>query len=643
MKLLPAALSILCSLSLAGCIAPAVKPPESEKPVVEAPADDTAGSASGRTAKGFLFPDPGPFKLVTDKDGNELWQARGDLGDYGGTLKLVTFGTGPKTFNGWDASDVESHGIGMLQDDSLVDIDPWTGKPIPKLAKSFSLSPDCRTITFVLRKGLKWSDGQPLNADDIVFTFDKIIKEGFGEGSNKDSISVPGDYPVITKKDDLTVEFKFKKPFSPFLSNLNAIMIAPKHAMIDAVKKGQDYFHTFWNVNCDPKTVVGCGPFIISNYVPGQRVELKRNPHYHMVDKNGRSLPYLDGITIGIVPNQGTMLLKFLGGEVDLLDIRAVRGSDAYQLKSKAKQGNFTLRSLGSDDGTAFLAFNMCRRKNPKTGKYYVNPIKQEWFNDRNFRLAVSHAIDRQGIVNNVMRGVGYPLSTCQTESGLYHNTTLKPITYSLEESAKLLKEAGFAKKDEILYDKKGNRVEIDLMTNSGNTVRDAICITIKESLKKLGIKVNYQPIDFNIMTNKTHNSLDWEAVMMGLSGSRFDPYSGSNVWTSAGRMHEFDQRLPGPGGTVKAPDARPFELEIDRCFDRAAGSYDEKVRRENYNRAEEIAYNEQPFIYIYAPALLTAAHNKLGNYKPTPYGLYYTPKGSMHNIEEIYIKGVKH
>lgn len=643
MKLLPAALSILCSLSLAGCIAPAVKPPESEKPVVEAPADDTAGSASGRSAKGFLFPDPGPFKLVTDKDGNELWQARGDLGDYGGTLKLVTFGTGPKTFNGWDASDVESHGIGMLQDDSLVDIDPWTGKPIPKLAKSFSLSPDCRTITFVLRKGLKWSDGQPLNADDIVFTFDKIIKEGFGEGSNKDSISVPGDYPVITKKDDLTVEFKFKKPFSPFLSNLNAIMIAPKHAMIDAVKKGQDYFHTFWNVNADPRKFVGCGPFIISSYVAGQRVEFKRNPNYHMIDKEGRRLPYLNGITIGIVPDQRTVLLKFLGNEVDLLDVKAIRGSDAYQMKSKAKRDNFTLRSLGSDDGTVFLAFNMCRRKNPKTGKYYVNPIKQQWFNDRNFRWAVSHAVDRKGIVNNVMKGVGYPLSTCETEASLYHNSALKPIEFSLEKSQKLLAESGFVKKGDELYDKKGNRVEFDLMTNSGNSVRDAISITIKESLKKLGIKVNYQPIDFNIMTNKTHNSLDWEAVMMGLSGSRLEPYSGANIWKSGGRMHIFDQRLPGPDNKITAPDARAWEKVIDECYDTAAASYDEAVRRKYFNLAEETIYNEQPFIYVNAVALLTAAHDRLGNYKPTPYGLYYTPKGSMHNIEEIYIKGVKH
>ncbi|HND05680.1 MAG TPA: ABC transporter substrate-binding protein, partial [Candidatus Obscuribacter sp.] len=315
------------------------------------------------------------------------------------------------------------------------------------------------------------------------------------------------------------------------------------------------------------------------------------------------------------------------------------RGMDASVLKQKEKEGNFTLRNLGPDDGTVFLMFNMCRRKDPKTGKFYVDPVKQDWFNSLNFRKAVSHSIDRPSIVNNILRSVGYPLYTCQTTAGVYHNTDLKPITYSLEEAKKLLKEDGFVLKGDELFDKKGNRVEFDLITNAGNTIRDAVCIHIKEQLKLLGIKVNYAPIEFNAMINRTHTTLDWQAMMLGLSGSRLEPYSGANIWKSDGRMHEFDQRLPDEKDQLKVTDARPWELELDKCLDTAAGSFDEKVRAENYKRAEAIAYEQEPLIFIYTNAVLTAARNTMGNYKPTPLAIYYTPKGSLHNLEEIYLK----
>jgi len=652
-KQLIAALTCLVASSLlTACIAPrkaatnrvgiptsslATDPADPNSPT---PVESSAQQPSGKLT--FLFPNPGPAKLVV-KDGVEYWQSRGEVGQFGGSLKLGSFGGGPKTFNPWEASDVESHGIGMLQFDSLVDFDPWTGKAIPKLAKSFTVSPDGRTIDFVMRKGLKWSDGHPLTADDAVFTYGNLIKNGFGETSSRDTISTPGDYPDVVKVGDDTVSFRFKKPFSPFLANLNAVMVAPKHIFEPMTKGSKADFHNFWNINSDPTTFVASGAMIVERYIPGQRLEFKRNPNYSFIDKEGRQLPYLDKMVIGIVPDQNTMIIKFLGEEIDLLDTRSVRGIDAALMKQRESSGNFTMYNLGPDDGTMFLMFNLCQRKDPKTGKFYVDPIKQKWFNDEKFRWAISHAVDRKRIINNVQKGVGYPLSTNETEASLYFNKELKQIEYDPALSAKLLAEAGFVKKGTELFDAKGHRVEFDLLTNSGNTGRDACCIAIKEELKKLGIKVNYQAIEFNTMTNRVHTSLDWQAIVMGLSGSRFEPYGGANVWKSDGRMHMFDTRLPDKDGTVKAPDARPWEIEIDNLLDSAAGTMDEKKRIDYYNRFQKIAYDKQPFIYIYDIMLLTAARNNLGNYKPTPYGIYYTPKGTLHNIEEIYKKGAKH
>ncbi|MBU6452331.1 MAG: ABC transporter substrate-binding protein [Cyanobacteria bacterium REEB67] len=649
-----AALLVLSQPFLSACIAPPPRlPGGASRNLAETllPADEKsrskkkASTASGSSDESpitrVLFADPGPRKLYTDSAGNEYWQGRGEVGKFGGTLRLAEFGAGPKTFNGLDTNDVTSHGIGLIQNESLVDYDPWTGKPIPRLAKSFTVSPDGKTVRFVLRKGLKWSDGHPLTADDVVFTYGTVVKEGFGEISHRDTLSVTGDYPAVNKINDLTVDFVFQKPFAPFLYNLNAVMVAPKHVLEPLTRRPKDEFHNFWDINCDPKTMVGSGPFILERYVVGQRYELKRNPYFGMVDSKGQHLPYLDKVSVGIVPEQNTEIMKFLGGELDLLDVKSVRGQDANMLKHKEQQLNFTLYNLGPDDGTYFIILNLSRRKNPKSGKFFVDPVKQEWFNNLDFRKALSHAINRRSIINNVLKGVGYPLYTVETPASLYFDKALKPIDYSLEEAAALLSHGGFVKKDGQLYDAKGNAVEFDLTTNSGNNIRDAVCIIIKEDLKKLGIKAKYQPMEFNAMIDRVHQSLEFEAVMMGLSGSRFEPYGGANIWKSNARMHMFDSRQCKDEKVPDLKDVRPWEKEIDHCLDAAAGTYDEAARHKLYNRFQEIVYEEQPLIFIYTNVMLTAAKNHVGNYRPTPYGsVYYTPKGSMYNLEEIYLKG---
>jgi peptide/nickel transport system substrate-binding protein len=161
----------------------------------------------------------------------------------------------------------------------------------------------------------------------------------------------------------------------------------------------------------------------------------------------------------------------------------------------------------------------------------------------------------------------------------------------------------------------------------------------IQNDLKKLGMKVNYQPIDFNMLIDKIDSSLDWEAVVMGLTGSRLEPYDGANVWKSNGRLHMFDQRSPGPDEKIVAPDARPWEKEIDSCFDKGATTFDEAQRHKYFDRYQELAFEKQPFIYLFSSLDITAMRNKIGNYLPTPLGVGSPPRGSMHNLEEIFIK----
>jgi peptide/nickel transport system substrate-binding protein len=358
-----------------------------------------------------------------------------------------------------------------------------------------------------------------------------------------------------------------------------------------------------------------------------------------MVDKLNRRLPYLNKFVVLIVPDQNTQLLKFYAGDTDLLDIRAVRGGDAALVKQREKSGNFTMYNLGPDDGTIFLMFNLCRRKNSKTGKFYVDPLKQSWFNNRYFRQAISHAVDRKRMVANIMRGVGYELFTSESTASVFFNKTLQPYPQDLEYASQLLEKGGFRKQGDVLYDAQGNRVEFTLYTNAGNSVRDAICVMIQNDLKTLGIKVNYQPIDFNILVDKVSDSLEWEAVVMGLTGSRLEPYDGANVWKSAGRLHMFDQRLPDSKGTIKVDDARDWEKQIDSCFNQGATTFDLPSRHKYFDLYQQITYDEQPFIYLFSNLNITAVRNTIGNYMPTPLGIRFVPRGSMHNVEEIFLK----
>jgi peptide/nickel transport system substrate-binding protein len=609
-----------------------------------------ADSAAGTTSAATEFPYPGPFKLKESKlpDGSvcELWEARGEPGTFGGALTVCTIGSGPKTFNFWAGSDADSSGVGYLMFERLVDVDAWTGTPYPRLARSIDISPNKLDYTISLRKGLQWSDGKPITADDITFTINTIVGEKLGQhgATLHDVLSVDGKFPSVQKIDDLTVEFHTPVPFSPFLQELAGVPIAPKHAVEPVIRKSRNAFESLWSVNCDPKEIPVSGRFKIERYVPGQRVEFVRNSLYSFVDKSGSRLPYLDRFIFSIVPDQNTVVLKFYAKELDLLDIRSIRGQDAAIMKQRETTDNFRMFNLGPNDGTMFFMVNMCRRKNPKTGKHYVEPLKQKWFNNHYFRQAISHAIDRRRLIDNIMKGVGIELFTPESTASVFFNKNLKPYPQDLNLATELLAKGGFVKRKDRLFDEDGNPVEFTLNTNAGNTTREATCVLIANNLQKLGMKVNLQPIDFNILVNKVENSLDWDAVVMGLTGSKLEVYDGANVWKSDGRLHLFDQRLPsGENGKVAVTDAREWERRIDRLLDLGATTFDQKLRHQYYDEYQKIVYDQLPLVYLYSSLDLTAARNTIGNYKPTPLGVTYTPLGSMHNLEEIFIRKPVH
>ena len=550
-----------------------------------------------------------------------------NAGKFGGDFTISIIGEGPKTFNPFNSNDATSSSLSGIMYDGLFYTDPYTGEVLPRLAKSLEMLSDKKTYIVKLRHGLKWSDGREITSDDVYFTYNTIIFGGYGDTSARDSMTVKGELPVIEKIDKYTVKFKTPVPFAPFLRNLTS-SIAPKHIYKAATDKGKDYFRTFHSTDIKPKELVTSGAFKLKEYIPAQRLVYERNPEYYIIDMNDRKLPYLNRFTVLIVGDLNNDIIKFEAKETDTTSIP---GALIAKYREGEKKSDYTLYNLGPTSNTTFIVFNLNSRKNKTTGKYYVNPVKQNWFNDKNFRSAVDWAIDRENLVLNVLSGVGEPLYTAEGIPSVFLNKeTAKGHPLNLEYAQKLLYESGFYKKDGILYDKKGNKVEFELLTNAGNTQREATGVSIKEDLSKLGIKVNFKPIEFNSLVNKLTNSLDWDSIIIALTGSPLEPHSGYNVWHSDGALHLFNQRSDND---LKSSDKLlSFEKELNKIFDEASIETDSIKRHLLYDKYQEIVAEYNPIIYLYSPLSIAAVRNKFKNIYPTPLG------GVYHNIEEIYI-----
>lgn len=566
------------------------------------------------------YPSP---KNVTIK-GTDYLESQAPIGTFGGELVSSTIGEGPKTFNPFNFKDNISALMSGVMYDGLLSSDPMTGQPTPKLAKSFSISSDGTTYTIKLRHGIKWSDGKPITADDVVFTWNDIIFAGLGDTSTRDSIVIDNKLPTVRKIDNYTVEFITPKPFAPFVRMLST-PIAPKHIFMPAVKKGNTYFDSFLSTNTKPKDFVVSGAFKLKEYVPAQRVVFERNPNYYEINTKQQKLPYLDKLVYLIVGDLNNEVLKF---EAKELDVISLQGSKVARYKSLEPHSDFKLYNLGPDTGTMYLSMNLNNRKDNK-GKYYVNTDKQTWFQDLNFRTAVDYAIDRKNMVLNIANGIGAPLFTPESLNSIYLNKNLKPYDKNLDKSKELLKKSGFyLDKKGKLFDKHGHRVEFDLYTNAGNTEREAIGVMVKQDLEDLGMKVNFKPIEFNSLVNKLVSTYDWDMVIMGLTGSPLEPNGGKNVWLSDGRLHMFNQRNPQEG---KAK-ILPWEKELDYLYTQGALATKFEDRKKYYDKYQEIVYKEKPMIYIYSPIRIVALRNKFKNIYPSSLG------GITHNIEEIYI-----
>ncbi|MGF1520674.1 MAG: ABC transporter substrate-binding protein [Nodosilinea sp.] len=539
----------------------------------------------------------------------------------------------PKTFN--PILSQESPNIFGFTFEGLTTTDGVTGETVPALAESWEIEDEGKILIFTLRDGLRWSDGEPLTVDDVLFTYDVLFNPDIPTNSRDGfRIGTEGRFPEVSKLDERRVQFTLPEPFAPMLQN-TALNIIPAHILQPSVEnldgQGNPVFLSTWGTNTPPSQIVGNGPFRLVQYVSGERLVFERNPYYWQQDEAGTPQPYIDQIVWQIVSSTDTAFFQFRSGGLDSVGVQP----DFFSLlKREEERGNFTIYNGGPGLGTNFVAFNLNRAS--RNGRPLVDPIKSAWFNSVAFRQAVSYGIDRETMVNNIFQGLGEPqTSPISVPSPFFAppEMGIRTYDYDPEQARELLLGDGFEYNAAgQLVDAEGNRVRFTLITNSGNRIRESIGAQIKNDLEKLGMQVDFQPLAFNALVDRLTDSLEWDAFVLGLTGG-LEPNGGANVWLLDGALHAFNQNA-GPGqAPLEGWQAADWERRIAELYVEAAQVIDEDERFELYRETQELTQEYLPFIYLINNLSLTAVRNRVQGVKYTALG------GALWNIYELSVE----
>jgi peptide/nickel transport system substrate-binding protein len=552
----------------------------------------------------------------------ELLTLAGEIGQAGGRL-AISLRAEPKTLNPLTAADAPSREVilGAMQAD-LIHINRATHLTEPALAKSWKVSKDNLQYTLTLRKGLRFSDGQPVDADDVLFSFRVYLDENM-HATQRDQLIVKGKPITVRKLDGWTIVFQLPQPYGAGERIFDGFAILPRHLLEKAYTEGK--LAQTWTLSTPANQWAGLGPFRLKEYVAGQRLVLERNPYYWKSDARGHRLPYLDEIDFLFVPSSDAQVLRFQSGETDLI---SRLGAENFSVLARQQRG-FTMADAGPGLEYNFLFFNL-NDLSEKTRPEIVR--KQKWFRELKFREAVSLAIDREAIVRLVYQGRGAALWGPVTPGNRrWVNTSIAHPARSIDGARQLLKEAGFswangANGDAALMDSDGKPVEFSILTSSSNSDRTKMATLIQDDLKQLGMRVQVAPLEFRSLIDRVTQTKEYEACLLGLVSFDADPTPEMNVWRSSGGTHLWNPS--------QEHAATAWEAEIDRLMEEQLSDPSYEHRKKLYDRVQEILADNQPMIFLASPNILAGAKNTIGNFHPAilePYVLW--------NVEQLFLR----
>lgn len=603
---------------------PACKPSRPEPAPAPAPVRPTAPVAEAALpAQATGTPDP-PFSSELPADAL-VWDREGATpGRYGGQL-VLPIEVNPKSFNPVVANETSTtelvRGPIYLP---LSSFDPVRFEERLLLARAREVSPDGLVWTYHLRRGLRWSDGQPFTAGDVLFNFELVFDPSTPSSDRDLFTDSEGRLPKVERLDDHTVRFSLTQLNVLFESAVGSVYLIPKHVWEGPVReKG---ISRVLGLDTPPEQVVGMGPFRVKSLETDQRVLLERNPWFAMRDRYGNRLPYLDRVVWLVLPDANTSLLRFLAGEVQLLSRVSAEQVDLLELD--AAKGGFALTDLGPSLSTHYLTFNLNPGSGPD-GAPLVKPWLRAIFEDVRFRRAVSHALDRKAMVRTALLGRGRPLYCIVSPANRawFHECPAYP--YDRAKSEALLAEMGLVDRDGdgVREDGGGNAVVLTAITNVENTVRVAELNVIKANLAEVGIRVVPRPMPFNALITRFNTTYEWEAIVLGWgSGVPPDPVMSKNIYLSSGRTHVWHPKQQSP--------ARTWEAEIDGLVGRLETTLDPVLRKATHDRIVDILGEQQPQVFTFGEDVFVAARKEIGNLRPVVVRPYAT-----WNLHELFLK----
>lgn len=524
-------------------------------------------------------------------------------GKPGGTLTMA-LSSAPQTMFYYGAIDSAIQTLANQMFDGLIEYNYKTYQIEPALAASWTITGESKVYTFKLRKGVKWSDGRDLTADDVVFTYTQIVANPEAKGGDAGNFAGV----KIEKVDAGTVRFTLPKPAPAFIHYMR-LPIMPKHKLLpfsqEGGKKPGD-INNAWPTNVDPDEVVGTGPFKLQSYTPGQKVTLVKNPNYWKRDADGTPLPYLDRLEFLIIPDSQAQVAQFLAGNLGQLNIT---GTDFPTLKQREVQGApikvVQFRALfGSPP---HLAFNYDDK----------NPELAALFRKTEFRRAIQSAVNRKRIIDDVYNGLAeLPGNGVAPVSEWYYDTTKLLCTYDLAAANAALDKLGLKKgADGIRLLPSGKPLEFTLTYGSNSSTFTAIATIIQNDLKAIGVKANLQGVlAANLLS--TGRGKDWDAIILGF-GDQPDPELRTPIWKPGGDLYYWHQSTQPttPGGQPQFSNFLPWEKEIYDLWEKAASTTNFTQRKALYDRWQAIFAREAMVIMIAKANAVGAVSTKYGNY----------------------------
>ncbi len=498
------------------------------------------------------------------------------LAQSGGELRFC-LRSEPKTLNPLLMSDDSSETIRYLTGGVLLRVNRLTQDLEPELATAWKLTNAGKTITFKLRENLRFSDGTTFSADDVAYTIQQLMDPALHSPTGDAFRS--GEGKVQTQA---LANNRIAITFSAPIAGLDKLF---DQVAIISAKSPQ-------------KEMAVLGPYYVAENKAGAYLILKRNPNYWKRDSTGRPLPYIDSIRLDIQQNRDIEMLRLVRGEIDFIN-----SLDAEYFDRVMSENPTMAHDAGASLDAEFMWFNQV----PGSP---LPSYKKTWFTSTNFRRAISEAINRDDLARIAFRGRARPaVGPISPANKFWFNSKLQPHPFDQKSALQRLSLDGFHLQNGVLRDREGHVVEFSIITNSGNKYRERMATMIQQDLTAIGIKLNVVTLDFPSLIERMTRTFDYEACLLGLVNNELDPNSQMNVWLSSAENHQWNPSQKTP--------ATPWEAEIDKLMRAQASTLNAAKRKEFVDKVQQIAWEQEPFIYLVNKNALSAVSISLHNAHP--------------------------